>query len=132
MILLMEKLNKSQKYKLETFYLSVSIADNYLSKLATLGQKAPCLKKLAISCFILAAKIGEKDVSVQFLLNELTKHDGIRIKCKDLVEFESKVLNQLEFKLRYPSSIDFLPRYQRLLGLDLECTDVIKAEKIEE
>ena len=57
MILLMEKLYKSQQYKLETFYLSMSIADNHLAKLASLGHQAPCLKKLGVSCLILAAKI---------------------------------------------------------------------------
>ena len=56
MILLIEDLQKSRDYKLETFYLGVNIADHYLMKLAVLGQKAPCLVHLSATALLLAAK----------------------------------------------------------------------------
>ena len=57
MVLLMEELWRLRDYRLETLYLSVSIADNYLMKLATTNQKAPCLVTLGMTCLFLAAKL---------------------------------------------------------------------------
>ena len=59
MIILIEKLFKEKEYKLDTFYLAVNIADNYLAKLACNSTKAPCLELLAVTCILLGAKIEE-------------------------------------------------------------------------
>ena len=57
MILLIEDLYKSRSYKLETFYLAVSIADHYLMKLASQYRPAPCLVHLGATVLLVAAKI---------------------------------------------------------------------------
>ena len=38
MIILMEDINKKRRYRLETFYMGVNIADHYLMKLAIEDQ----------------------------------------------------------------------------------------------
>ena len=72
MVLLMEELWELREYKLETFYLSVSIADHYLMKLAKTKKKAPCLATLGLACLFLAAKLEQpKEPNLRALLDDL-------------------------------------------------------------
>ena len=57
MIHLIEDLNTMRKYKLETFYLAVNIADHYLMNLALYGKAAPDLVLLGTTSLFIAAKI---------------------------------------------------------------------------
>ena len=71
MVLLLEELNKEEKWKEETLYLAISIADRYLIYLAIRGQKAPCLIVLSVTCLLLAAKL-EQPFSPSFsILNKI-------------------------------------------------------------
>ena len=53
----MEELSDLKKYKIETFYLAVSLADRYLAKLARIEKEAPCLVTLSTTCTFMAAKL---------------------------------------------------------------------------
>lgn len=57
MVMLIEDLNTLKEYKLETLYLSVSLADRYLVNIAVQGKPAPCLITLAVVCVLIAAKL---------------------------------------------------------------------------
>ena len=71
MVLLIEELNREEKWKEETLYLAVSIADRYLIHLAIKGLRAPCLIVLSVTCLLLAAKI-EQPFSPSFrILNKI-------------------------------------------------------------
>ena len=59
MVILIEDLQKSRGYKLDTFYLAVSIADHYLISMATQEKEVPCLLTLAVTSLLIAAKIEE-------------------------------------------------------------------------
>ena len=59
MVILIEDLQKGRGYKLESFYLAVSIADHYLSTLGLRGMSVPCLLTLAVTSLLIAAKIEE-------------------------------------------------------------------------
>ena len=66
------QLNSSKKYKLETYYIAVSIADRYLSKLATEKAVAPNLVCLATVAVLMAAKL-EQPISPSFNKMILTR-----------------------------------------------------------
>ena len=57
MISLIQELHRVKGYAEDTFYLAVSVADRYLTVLATKGQKAPNLIQLATISILLAAKM---------------------------------------------------------------------------
>lgn len=57
MVRMMEDLCKLKKYHLETFYLSVSLADRYLASIAEVGLPNPCSVSLAVVCVLIAAKL---------------------------------------------------------------------------
>ena len=57
MISLIQELHRVKGYAEDTFYLAVSIADRYLTVLATKGKKAPNLIQLATISILLAAKM---------------------------------------------------------------------------
>ena len=62
MVMMMEKLNDMQNYKLETLFLAVSIADRYLLRLARRQQEAPCLVLLGVTTMLLAAKLEQAEI----------------------------------------------------------------------
>ena len=49
-------------YAEETFYLAISIADRYLSRMAKLKKPAPSLIELGVISILLAAKINEHEL----------------------------------------------------------------------
>ena len=57
MVSLIQELHRVKSYAEDTFYLAVSIADRYLTVLATKGQKAPNLIQLSTISILLAAKM---------------------------------------------------------------------------
>ena len=59
MIDLIEDLYLLRQYYLETFFLAVSISDNYLIKLNSKGENTPCLFILGATSLLLAAKIEQ-------------------------------------------------------------------------
>ena len=65
MVLLIEDLCIIKKYKLETLFLAVSIADRFLASQAIQGKIAPCLISLALTSLLLAAKL-EQPVAPSF------------------------------------------------------------------
>ena len=57
MVSLIQELHRVKGYAEDTFYLAVSIADRFLTVLATQGKKAPNLIQLATVGLLLAAKM---------------------------------------------------------------------------
>lgn len=57
MVSLIQELHRVKSYGEDTFYLAVSLADRYLTVLATQQKKAPNLIQLATVCLLLAAKM---------------------------------------------------------------------------
>ena len=56
MVRLIESLHCQKKYRVETLYLAVNIADRYLSILSEAGEAAPGLVLLSLTCLMIAAK----------------------------------------------------------------------------
>ena len=119
MVLHIEDLWKSRKYKIETFYLAVNIADHYLMKLASLNRVAPCLVHLGTTALLLAAKIEESlSPCVINLIILIKKKHQIKIEKKALINLESSIIRELAFDIRFISPLDFLERLQRLFCVD--------------
>ena len=59
MVMLIEDLTLLKKYKTETFYHAVSIADRYLINIAVEGKPVPCLINLAVVCTLMGAKLNQ-------------------------------------------------------------------------
>ena len=57
MVLLIEELHALKRYKIETLYLAVSLADRYLVYIAFSEREPPCLVTLSVTCLLLAAKL---------------------------------------------------------------------------
>lgn len=78
-----------------TFYNAVSILDNYLLRIADRQQQAPCHESLAISCYLIAAKLNHAGV------NGLNVFQSIRgdISPENIIEMELRILLELEFEL---------------------------------
>ena len=62
LITLIEELQEAQAYRIETYYLAVSIADRFISNLMcskVTKKQSPCFVTLAVTCLLIAAKIEE-------------------------------------------------------------------------
>ena len=59
MVILIEELHRMRKYRVESLFLAVSLADRYLIHLAINGRAAPCLVVLALTCLLMAAKLTQ-------------------------------------------------------------------------
>ena len=57
MISLIQELHRVKGYAEDTFYLACSVADRYLTVLATQGKRAPNLIQLATCSMLMAAKM---------------------------------------------------------------------------
>ena len=57
MVMLIEDIYVLKKYRRETLYLAVSLADRYLVHETVNGIEKPCLFKLAVICILMAAKL---------------------------------------------------------------------------
>ena len=124
MVILIEDLQKSRRYKADTFYLAVNIADNFLSQKARENEPAPCLLTLAVTSVIIAAKIEEKNMPrIANMTDLLYDKHSVTITEETILQFEFTILSYLDFKLRYANPVHFLERFQRSFGLDKEASD---------
>jgi len=120
MVTLLEELNFLKRYKEETLYLALSIADRYLVRVTVAQTVPPCLITLAVVATLIAAKI-EQPISPSFIrMAHLVKEEwGVEISKKELIDLEDRVLLTLDFELHHVSPLPFLDRFLRLYGLDL-------------
>ena len=73
MLILLQTLHAKKKYRQETMYLAVSLADRFLINLSVYGLKAPCLVDLAVTCLLVAAKLNQPLRPKFNLMNDLLK-----------------------------------------------------------
>ena len=57
MVLLIEAIYELKKYKIETLFLAVNLADRFLVYIAFSQTEVPCLVTLATTCILIAAKL---------------------------------------------------------------------------
>ena len=60
MVVLIEEIHKEKDYKIDTFFLAVTLADRHLLNVIRQGctrKQSPCLATLAVACLLLAAKL---------------------------------------------------------------------------
>ena len=121
MIVLIEDLQRRRGYKLDSFYLAVSIADHYLATMGREGKPPPCLLTLAITSLLIAAKIEEPHMPrFENMTHLLRAEHGVDLSVDAVTDFEHTIMVALDFQLRYTSPGHFLDRYQRLFALDRE------------
>ena len=126
MVRLIENIHSQKKYRIETLYLAVNIADRYLIKTFGMSKPVPNLVLLALTSIMIAAKAGQPlKPSYALTASMLPESLQSMVSKAKFIELESEVLVQLEFDLSYISPITFLERYQRLFGLDTEQADAI-------
>lgn len=117
MILLMEDLNQSRGYKLETFYLAVNIADHYLMKMAISENEAPCLVLLGTTSLLVAAKIEQPRRPCFANMIYLLQNHNVTIEKEAIASMEYSILHELNFSIRFIPSIHFLERFQRIFAI---------------
>lgn len=121
MVRLIEKLHTQKKYRLETLYLAVNVADRYLINVIARGQAVPNLVLLALTSIMIAAKAGQPlKPSYALTASMLPENLQSMVTKEKFIELEAEMLVQLEFDISYVSAVTFLERYQRLYGLDAE------------
>lgn len=119
MVMLLEELHEIKKYKVETLYTAISLADRYLIQIAKNKMETPCLLTLSIVCILMAAKIEQPIApSMIRMINLLNAEHGILLKKKDVLTLEEDLVRTLDFSLRKVSAFQFLERYLRLFGID--------------
>lgn len=124
MILLIEDLSYQKKWKLETMYSAVSIADQYLSSLIPRNEVSPCLVQLGLTCLLIASKLEEpKQPRIDCYILYITRKYKVTLLKRDVLAQEMRILKALEFNIRFTSPIFFLERFQRIFNLDLEMQD---------
>lgn len=129
MVCLIENLHTQKKYRIETLYLAVNIADRYLIKTFASGKPVPNLVLLALTSIMIAAKAGQPlKPSYALTASMLPETLQSMVSKNRFMELESEMLVCLEFELSYISPITFLERYQRLYGLDNEQSDAISCQ----
>ena len=119
MVLLIEQLHEIKRYKIETLYTAVSLADRYLLKMKNSNKTVTCLITLAVTCILMAAKLEEK-ISPSFtrMINILNEEHKVLLKKQAVIDCEEEVIRTLDFSLRTISPVHFLERFLRLYGLD--------------
>ena len=112
MVILVEELVRKRKYRRETLFLAVSLADRYLVTLTVAGRPAPCLVGLAVTCLLIAAKLNQPLRPKFELMNRLLEQDyGVRVETKNFLALEMDILKLLKFDLQFVSPLPFLDRY---------------------
>ena len=101
--------------------MAVSIADRYLTVLATLGKRAPNLIQLATISLLMAAKMYQHmnpcfDMMIERLPSLLRK----QVTREQLIVLEESIIRTLDFDLQNDGPLPFLERYQRVLNIDQE------------
>ena len=112
MVTMMRDLQKFKSYKVETFYLAVSIADHYLMVLARKGEVAPNMIYLGVVSLIIAIKLEEPIIPrLSKIIMLLMERHKITIEKDNLKQLEQKILIDLDFNIRYTPPITFLERF---------------------
>ena len=112
MVILIEELHRKKKYRIETLFLAVSIADRYLINLTVSGREAPCLVNLGVTCLLIAAKLTQPLRPKFDLMNNLLKAGyNVSVKKHEFVTLEKDILKSLQFDLQFVSPISFLERF---------------------
>ena len=121
MVILIEQLHELKKYKIETLYTAMGLADRYLSKIDSESRNLPCLISLSTVCLLMAAKL-EENMAPSFvrMIDIVNEQYSVVLKRQKLLALEEDVIRTLDFNLRSVSSIQFLERFLRLFGLDKE------------
>lgn len=124
MVSLIQELHRVKGYAEDTFYLAVSIADRYLTVLATKGQKAPNLIQLATISILLAAKMYQHmNPCFDMMIERLPTLLREQVTREQLIGLEELIIRALDFDLQHDGPLPFLERYQRVLGIDVESTN---------
>lgn len=93
MIKLMERLCDIKGYKEDTLYLSVLLADLYLSKLAKSDKPAPVLVSLGAICVFIAAKLNETPCPSLDLIIDIIRFKQKKPDWKQkLLDLEEKII----------------------------------------
>ncbi len=115
----MEELHSIKGYRELTLYLSVNIADLYLSSLLLKGEPAPNMVILGVTSLLLAVKMNEPIVpnlqNMTILINQ--KMPG-SLTLKDLISLEILIIKELDFNLQTQTSITFVERFCQLMHFD--------------
>lgn len=90
----------------------MSVADRYLTILATQGKKAPNLIQLATVSLLMAAKMYQHmnpcfDMMIERLPNLLRK----QVTREQLIILEEQIIRALDFDLQCDGPLPFLERY---------------------
>ena len=89
MVTMLKDLQKFKSYKLETFYLAVSIADHYLMVLALKGEAAPNMIYLGVASLIIAIKLEEPIVPrLSKIVMLLMERHKLTIEKENLIKLE--------------------------------------------
>ena len=81
MVILIEQLHELKRYRIETLYTAVSLADRQLSKINSESRNLPCLISLATVCVLMAAKL-EESMSPSFIRMVDVVHEQYSIVLK--------------------------------------------------
>ena len=102
----------------------MSIADRYLTVLATKGKKAPNLIQLATISILLAAKMYQHmNPCFDMMIERLPSLLREQVTREQLITLEELIIRALDFDLQHDGPLPFLERYQRVLGIDIESTN---------
>ena len=119
MIALIEDLHRLKKYKEETFFLAVSIADRYLVNLTVQKMQPPCLTSLAVISLLLGAKLEQPmHPSFNIMIRLLYENHNLVVEKPTLLVMEKEILSTLEFSMHFVSPVPFLERFQMIFGFE--------------
>ena len=94
---LIRTLHRLKRYRSETFFLAVSIADRYLS---TLTSELPYLALLSITSLLMAAKLNEPFNPSFAAMNQLLiTQFKFSLERSHFITLESKIIFALEFDM---------------------------------
>ena len=109
MVSFIQTLHRLKRYRAETFYIAVSIADRYL---ATLTNECPYLALLSVTTLIMAAKLNEPINPSFAVMNQLlTNQFNLSLDRDHFIALETKIIFTLEFDMQWISPAMFLERF---------------------
>lgn len=107
----LDQLNKDFEFYPETYFLSVSILDRFLS---TVKANSKYLRCIAVASFYLAAKTLEED-NVLPSTRELMRESKCGCSVDEIHRMEKCILTKLNWDLRAVTALDFLYIFHALL-----------------
>ena len=112
-------MHAAKKYKEETFFLAVSVADRYLVNLTVQKKQPPCLTSLAVISLLLGAKLEQPmHPSFNIMIRLLYETKRLIVEKKTLLMLEKEILCTLEFSMHFVSAVPFLERFQLIFGFE--------------